>query len=252
MQLYSWNVNGLRACLEKGFCDFLQQEAPDVLCLQETKMLPEQWEGQADGYRIYWNSAEKKGYAGTAVFTRREPLQVQYDMNGLDKSREGRCIALEFPGFWLVTVYSPNSQRELVRLPFRMEWEDLLRGYLMELDRKKPVVLCGDLNVAHRPIDLKNPKTNRGNAGYSDEERGKFSELLACGFLDSFRTLYPEKTDAYSWWSYKFQSRQKNVGWRIDYFLLSERLRPLLQDSRIHSGIPGSDHCPVSLVLADS
>ena len=166
--------------------------------------------------------------------------------------RDSRCIALEFPGFWLVTVYSPNSQRELVRLPFRMEWEDLLRGYLMELDRKKPVVLCGDLNVAHRPIDLKNPKTNRGNAGYSDEERGKFSELLACGFLDSFRPLYPEKTDAYSWWSYKFQSRQKNVGWRIDYFLLSERLRPLLQDSRIHSGIPGSDHCPVSLVLADS
>ena len=250
MRLYSWNVNGLRACMEKGFPDFLTKEAPDMLCLQETKMMPDQWEGKADGYEIYWNSAEKKGYAGTAVFTRHTPLQVQYDMNGQDTCREGRCLALEYPSFWLVTVYSPNSQSDLVRIQFRMQWEDKLRAYLMELDKTKPVILCGDLNVAHRPIDLKNPKTNRGNAGYSDEERGKFSELLYSGFVDSFRTLHPDVTDAYSWWSYRGQARVKNVGWRIDYFLLSERLQPHLQESLIHADITGSDHCPVSITIS--
>ena len=251
MRSISWNVNGLRACIKKGFYDFLASAGADVICLQETKMQPGQAEIDTPGYLQYWNSAEKKGYSGTAVFTRREPLSVAYDIGDPAHVGEGRSITLEFDDLYLVTVYTPNAQEGLARLPYRMEWEDAFRTYLLSLDAKKPVVVCGDLNVAHEEIDLKNPKTNRGNAGFSDEERAKMTQLLSSGFTDTFRYLYPDTTGAYSWWSYRFRAREKNAGWRIDYFLVSDRLRPRIQEASILSDVQGSDHCPVSLLLAD-
>lgn len=249
MKFISWNVNGLRACIKKGFYDFLAASDADIICLQETKMQPGQAEIATPGYLQYWNSAEKKGYSGTAVFTRKEPLSVAYDIGDPVHVGEGRAITLEFEDLYLVTVYTPNSQEGLVRLPYRMEWEDAFRAYLLTLDAKKPVVVCGDLNVAHQEIDLKNPKTNRGSAGFSDEERAKMSQLLSSGFTDTFRYLHPDATGAYSWWSYRFKAREKNAGWRIDYFLVSERLRDRLEDAKIHTEIFGSDHCPVELDL---
>ena len=252
MKLVSWNVNGLRACLKKGFIESVTALGPDVICLQETKMERGQAQVELPGYHEYWNSAEKKGYSGTAVFTRQEPLSVSYGMDIERHDREGRLITLEYPGFWLVDCYTPNAQDGLARIDYRMEWEDDLRDYLMSLDRTKPVVYCGDLNVAHEEIDLKNPKTNRGNAGFSDEERAKMTELLAAGFTDTFRYLNPDLTGAYSWWSYRFKAREKNAGWRIDYFLVSDRLRPAIEAAQIHSEVLGSDHCPVSLTLADA
>ena len=250
MKFISWNVNGLRACLKKGFLDFYRQEAPDFCCLQETKME----QGQADvelneGVLEFWNSAEKKGYSGTAVFTPHQPVAVAY---GMDKDRhdhEGRLITLEYEGFYLVCCYTPNSQDGLKRLDYRMTWEDAFRAHLQALDEKKPVVLCGDLNVAHKEIDLKNPKTNRRNPGFTDEERGKMTALLGAGFTDTFRAKYPDLEGAYSWWSYRFHAREKNVGWRIDYFIVSDRLAPHIQEAAIHSEIFGSDHCPVELQL---
>lgn len=249
MKFISWNVNGLRACIKKGFYDFLAASDADIICLQETKMQPGQAEITTPGYLQYWNSAEKKGYSGTAVFTRKEPLSVAYDIGDPVHVGEGRAITLEFEDLYLVTVYTPNSQEGLVRLPYRMEWEDAFRAYLLTLDAKKPVVVCGDLNVAHQEIDLKNPKTNRGNAGFSDEERAKMSQLLSSGFTDTFRYLHPDATGAYSWWSYRFKAREKNAGWRIDYFLVSDRLQPRIQEAAILSDVQGSDHCPVSLLL---
>ncbi len=248
MKLISWNVNGLRACMGKGFGDFLERESPDVICLQETKMQKEQADFDFPGYFEYWNSAvTRKGYSGTAVFSKTEPLSVSCGI-GLEKfDGEGRVITAEYPEFILVTVYTPNAQRELTRIDYRMAFEDAFRAYLSRLREKKPVIVCGDMNVAHRPIDLKNPKNNIGNAGYSYEERGKFSELLASGFVDTFRYFYPEKAGAYSWWSYMYNSRQNNAGWRIDYFLADERLLPRLEDSRILDAVEGSDHCPVEL-----
>ncbi len=250
MKLISWNVNGLRACLSKGFLDFFNQEQPDVFCVQETKMQEGQAEINLDGYHQFWNSAEKKGYSGTAIFTRIEPISVQNDFNIDAHSHEGRTITLEFDNFYLVNCYTPNAQQELARLPYRMEWENDFREYLKKLAERKPVILCGDLNVAHQEIDLKNPKNNHKNPGFSDEERGKMTELLASGFTDSFRYLYPDKTDAYSWWSYRFRAREKNIGWRIDYFIVSDELQSQIQDSLIYSDIYGSDHCPVGLVLS--
>ena len=251
MKFISWNVNGLRACVQKGFYDYFQSAEADVFCLQETKMQPGQAQIETPGYLQFWNSAEKKGYSGTAVFTRREPLAVTYDIGDSAHVGEGRAITLEFPELYLVTVYTPNSQEGLARLPYRMEWEDAFRAYLKGLDEKKPVVVCGDMNVAHEEIDLKNPKTNRGNAGFSDEERAKMTELLGSGFTDTFRYLYPDLTGAYSWWSYRFKAREKNAGWRIDYFLVSDRLRDQIRAAEIHSDVLGSDHCPVSLVLEE-
>ena len=249
MKLISWNVNGLRACMGKGFADFLKWESPDVLCLQETKMQREQLEEEFEGYLSYWNSAQRKGYSGTAVLTRQEPVSVLYDIEAPEHVGEGRSITLEFPSFYLVNVYTPNAQRELARIEYRMAWDDAFRVYVSRLDTKKPVVICGDMNVAHRPIDLKNPKSNMGNAGFSDEERGKFTELLACGFVDSFRLLYPDREGAYSWWSYMYNARQNNAGWRIDYFLTSCRLQDRIRESSILSHVEGSDHCPVALEL---
>ena len=249
MKFISWNVNGLRACVQKGFYDYFQASDADVFCLQETKMQPGQAEIETPGYLQFWNSAEKKGYSGTAVFTRKEPLAVTYDIGDPAHVGEGRAITLEFPELYLVTVYTPNSKDGLARLPYRMEWEDAFRAYLKGLDEKKPVVVCGDLNVAHEEIDLKNPKTNRGNAGFSDEERAKMTELLAAGFTDTFRYLYPERRDAYSWWSFRAAARERNVGWRIDYFICSDRLRGRIADARIYPEIMGSDHCPVGLEL---
>ena len=246
MKLISWNVNGLRACLTKGFLDFFGEADADIFCIQETKMQEGQAELTLDGYHQFWHSAEKKGYSGTAVFTKKEPLSVQYGINGKHND-EGRVITLEFEDFYLVNCYTPNAQQELKRLSYRMEFEDDFRVYLSGLD--KPVVLCGDLNVAHQEIDLKNPKTNRGNAGFSDEERGKMTELLSAGFSDTFRVLYPDKTDAYSWWSYRFQARAKNVGWRIDYFIVSDSIVPKVSDSVIYPEIMGSDHCPVGIFI---
>ena len=251
MRAISWNVNGLRACIKKGFYDFLASAGADVICLQETKMQPGQAEIDTPGYLQYWNSAEKKGYSGTAVFTRREPLSVAYDIGDPAHVGEGRSITLEFDDLYLVTVYTPNAQEGLARLPYRMEWEDAFRAYLQGLDARKPVVVCGDMNVAHEEIDLKNPKTNRGNAGFSDEERAKMTQLLSAGFTDTFRYLYPDLTGAYSWWSYRFKAREKNAGWRIDYFLVSDRLRGQIERAEIFSDIQGSDHCPVGLVLSD-
>ena len=248
MKLISWNVNGLRACQGKGFSEVFRQLDADVFCLQETKMQQGQLDLQFEGYESFWNYAEKKGYSGTAVFTRQQPLGVRYGIGIDEHDHEGRVITLEMPQLFLVTCYTPNSQDGLRRLEYRMAWEDAFRDYLRGLDEKKPVVVCGDLNVAHEEIDLKNPKSNRQNAGFTDQERQKFSDLLAAGFVDTFRSLYPDRVE-YSWWSYRFQARQKNAGWRIDYFLASERLRPLIADAAIHTGITGSDHCPVELTL---
>ena len=247
MKLISWNVNGLRACVGKGFLDFFHAIDADFFCLQETKMQAGQLELELPGYHQYWNSAEKKGYSGTAVFSRVEPLQVTYGLPQDEHNHEGRVITLELEQFYLVTVYTPNSQDELARLDYRMQWEDDFRAYLLELDRKKPVIVCGDMNVAHEEIDLKNPKTNIGNPGFSYEERGKFTELLEAGFTDSFRYLYPDRTDAYSWWSYRAAARERNVGWRIDYFVVSDRLRENIKDAYILPEVMGSDHCPVGL-----
>ena len=249
MKLISWNVNGLRACLGKGFLDFWKQADADVLCLQETKMQ----EGQADldlpGYTQYWNSAEKKGYSGTAVFTRLPVVSVAYGLVIPEHDTEGRVITIEFESFILVNVYTPNSQRDLVRIDYRMAWEDAFRAHLCALKEKKPVVVCGDMNVARWEIDLKNPKSNRGNAGFSDQERAKMEELLQSGFVDSFRHLYPEMTGAYTWWSYKYNSRANNTGWRIDYFLTSQDLADHIEDSLIYPEVSGSDHCPIGLLL---
>ena len=249
MKLVSWNVNGLRACLKKGFLEHFSALDADVFCLQETKMQPGQADLDLPGYQEFWNSAEKKGYSGTAVFTRVPPLSVSYDIDDPDHVGEGRSITVEFEDFYLVTVYTPNAQDGLKRLDYRMAWEDGFRDYLLTLDQKKPVVVCGDLNVAHQEIDLKNPKSNRGNPGFSDQEREKFSQLLASGFTDTFRWLHPDLTGAYSWWSYRFHARENNAGWRIDYFLTSDRLRPRIEDASIHADMDGSDHCPVSLLL---
>jgi exodeoxyribonuclease-3 len=247
MKLVSWNVNGLRACMTKGFEDFFKEVEADVFCIQETKMQREQADFIFEGYEQYWNSAVKKGYSGTAVFTKIKPISAAYDL-GMDKHNdEGRAITLEFEQFYLVTAYTPNAQRELARLDYRMEWEEDFRAYLLRLEEKKPVILCGDLNVAHKEIDLKNPKSNVGNAGFSKEEREKMTELLESGYVDSYRHLYPDVIGAYTWWSYMFHAREKNVGWRIDYFIVSEKLKDQIQDSVIHNDTLGSDHCPVEL-----
>ena len=249
MKLISWNVNGLRAVLGKGFLDYVAQESPDVLCRQETKLQPEQAVFDLPGYHRFFNSADKKGYSGTAILTRTEPLSVTYDFGGDEHRHEGRIITAEFPQFYLVCCYTPNSQDGLKRLDYRMRWEDDLRDYLRELDQTKPVVYCGDLNVAHREIDLKNPKTNRQNPGFSDEEREKMTRLLEAGFVDTFRYINGDVTDRYSWWSYRFHAREKNVGWRIDYFIVSQRLADKVKAADIRSEIYGSDHCPVLLEL---
>ncbi len=246
MKFISWNVNGFRACLNKGFEEFFNEQNADFFCIQETKMQPDQADFKPDGYYQYWYSAEKKGYSGTAIFTKHEPISVWYGLDIEKHDHEGRAITLEYENFYLLCVYTPNSQRELARLQYRMEWEDALREYIKSLDTTKPVIYCGDLNVAHEEIDLKNPKTNHHSAGFTDEERGKFTELLNAGFKDTFRTLYPEKIE-YSWWSYMFQARAKNVGWRIDYFVVSDRLMPKVKDSKIYTEIMGSDHCPVGI-----
>ena len=251
MKFVSWNVNGLRACLNKGFLDYFREADGDVFCLQETKMQPGQVELDLPGYEQYWNSAEKKGYSGTAVFSRVKPLSVSRDIGDPAHVGEGRSITLEFPDLYLVTCYTPNAQEGLARIDYRMAWEDAFRAYLKRLDADKPVVVCGDLNVAHEEIDLKNPKTNRGNAGFSDQERGKMTELLAAGFTDTFRYFHPDLAGAYTWWSYRFRAREKNAGWRIDYFLTSNRLQDRLVSSEIRSDIFGSDHCPVELVLRE-
>ena len=248
MKLISWNVNGFRAVLEKGFADFFASADADILCLQETKMQPGQAVFDTPGYHQYWYSAEKKGYSGTAVFTKVEPISVRYGIGIPEHDTEGRAITLEFEEFYLLCVYTPNAQRELARLDYRMMWEDALRAYILELDAKKPVIYCGDLNVAHQEIDLKNPKTNHHSAGFSDEERGKFTELLQSGFTDTFRALYPDRVQ-YSWWSYMMKAREKNVGWRIDYFVVSDRLFPKVKDSFILGDVMGSDHCPVGIVV---
>ena len=249
MKLISWNVNGLRACLQKGFLDFCAQTDADIYCLQETKLQAGQAEVDLPGYHMYWNYADKKGYSGTAVFTRQEPLSVTYGFGDDLHRHEGRVITAEYPDFYLVCCYTPNAQDGLKRIDYRMQWEDDFRAYLLELDEKKPVVLCGDLNVAHQEIDLKNPGPNRGNAGFSDEERGKMTELLSAGFVDTFRHLYPDRTGAYSWWSYRFNARKNNAGWRIDYFIVSRRLTDRVAAAEILSDVYGSDHCPVLLEL---
>ena len=249
MKLISWNVNGLRACLNKGFHDFFVNVNADIFCVQETKMQQEQSELVLPGYHEYWNSAVKKGYSGTVIFTRFKPLAVTYGMKISEHDQEGRMITLEFADFQLVNVYAPNSQRELARLNYRMKWEDDFNTYLTQLDKGKPVIICGDLNVAHQEIDIKNPKTNRRNAGFTDEERNKMTLLLQAGFTDSFRILYPDKQDAYSWWSYMMNARARNIGWRIDYFLVSMRLTNSIKEASIYADIMGSDHCPVGLEL---
>ena len=249
MKFVSWNVNGLRACLKKGFVDSVLALDADFICLQETKMERSQGPVELPGYHQFWNSADKKGYSGTAVFARQKPVSVSYGMD-LDKhDHEGRLITLEYPEFWLVDCYTPNAQNELARIGYRMEWEDDLLDYLKNLDRTKPVIYCGDLNVAHEEIDLKNPKTNRGNAGFSDQERAAMTRLLVSGFTDTFRLLHPEEEGAYSWWSYRFHAREKNAGWRIDYFIISDRWKERVEEATIHPDIQGSDHCPVSLIL---
>ena len=242
MKLISWNVNGLRACVKKGFIEYFQEADADIFCIQETKLQEGQIELELPGYHQFWNYAQKKGYSGTAVFTKQEPSAVQYGIGVPEHDTEGRVITLEYEDFYLVTVYTPNAQRELTRLAYRMEWEDAFRNYLQTLEKTKPVIVCGDMNVAHKEIDLKNPKTNHKNAGFTDEERGKFTELLETGMIDTFRHFY-------SWWSYRFSAREKNAGWRIDYFLVSEALKNALEDAAIHTDIMGSDHCPVELRL---
>ena len=248
MKFISWNVNGLRACVQKGFLDFFKEIDADFFCLQETKLQEGQISLELDVYHQYWNYAEKKGYSGTAIFTKHEPISVSYGIGIEEHDHEGRVITLEYPDFYMVTCYTPNSQNELARLSYRMTWEDAFRSYLLELDAKKPVILCGDLNVAHKEIDLKNPKTNRMNAGFTDEEREKMTILLASGFTDTFRHFYPDMEQIYSWWSYRFQAREKNAGWRIDYFITSSSMDEKLVDAKIHTNIFGSDHCPVELV----
>ncbi len=249
MKLISWNVNGLRAAVTKGFMDSFEALDADIFCLQETKLQPHQIELELPGYEQYWNSAVKKGYSGTAVFTKQKPISVTNGIGIEEHDQEGRVITAEYDNFYLVTCYTPNSQRELARLEYRMTWEDAFRDYLLGLDSKKPVILCGDLNVAHEEIDLKNPKTNRKNAGFTDDERQKMTELLGTGFTDSFRYLYPDKTDAYSWWSYMGKARERNVGWRIDYFIVSNRIADKIVEAKIHADIMGSDHCPVELEI---
>ncbi len=249
MKLISWNVNGLRACVQKGFVDFFNEIDADVFCIQESKLQAGQIDFAPEGYHCYWNYAEKKGYSGTAMFTKAEPLSVTYGIGIEEHDHEGRVITAEFPDFYVITCYTPNSQNELQRLDYRMTWEDAFRAYLKELEKTKPVILCGDLNVAHEEIDLKNPKTNRKNAGFTDEERGKMTELLDSGFTDTFRYFYPDVTERYSWWSYRFRAREKNAGWRIDYFIVSESLNDRLVSADIHHDIMGSDHCPVELVI---
>ncbi|EHY0681148.1 exodeoxyribonuclease III [Listeria monocytogenes] len=249
MKLISWNVNGLRAAVKKGFLEYFEEVDADIFCLQETKLQEGQIELDLPAYKDYWNYAVKKGYSGTAIFTKVEPLSVQYGLGVPEHDTEGRVITLEFEEFFMVTVYTPNSQAELKRLDYRLTFEDAILEYVKNLDKTKPVVLCGDLNVAHEEIDLKNPKTNRKNAGFSDEERAKFSAFLDAGFIDSFRYFYPDLTDAYSWWSYRMNARARNTGWRIDYFVVSERLKDKLVDAKIHADVLGSDHCPVELEL---
>ena len=249
MKLISWNVNGLRACVQKGFLDIFKELNADMFCIQESKLQEGQISLELEGYHQYWNYAIKKGYSGTAIFTRREPMSVAYGIGIEEHDQEGRVITLEFAEFYLVTVYTPNSQSELARLDYRMRWEDAFLSYLKGLEEKKPIVFCGDLNVAHKEIDLKNPKTNRKNAGFTDEERAKMTELLNAGFVDTFRYKYPEVEGKYSWWSYMFHAREKNAGWRIDYFIVSENLKDRIEDAKILDDIYGSDHCPVELDL---
>lgn len=247
MKLISWNVNGLRACVQKGFLDFFKEVDADIFCIQESKLQEGQISLELEGYHQYWNYAVKKGYSGTAIFTRVEPLSVSYGIGIAEHDQEGRVITLEFESFYMVTVYTPNSQSELTRLDYRMRWEEAFLSYLKGLEKKKPIIFCGDLNVAHKEIDLKNPKTNRKNAGFTDEERNKFSVLLENGFVDTYRYFYPDQEGVYSWWSYRFQARKKNAGWRIDYFCVSECLKEKLRDAKIHTEVLGSDHCPVEL-----
>ena len=249
MKLISWNVNGIRACVGKNFMEFFNEVDADIFCLQETKLQENQIDLQLEGYYQYWNYAKKKGYSGTAIFTKKEPLNVIYGMGIEEHDQEGRLITLEFEDVYMVTVYTPNSQSELKRLNYRMKWEDDFKKYLKELDKKKPVIVCGDLNVAHKEIDLKNPKTNRKNAGFTDEERNKFTELLNAGFIDTFRYFYPTEENIYSWWSYRFKAREKNAGWRIDYFCVSEKMKDRLESAKIHTEVLGSDHCPVELII---
>ena len=246
-KMISWNVNGLRACLGKGFLEYLKESDADIFCIQESKLQEGQVELELPGYHQYWNYAEKKGYSGTAMFTKEEPVSVAYGLGIEEHDHEGRVITAEFPEYYVVTCYTPNSQDGLKRLDYRMQWEDAFRAYLKALETKKPVIFCGDLNVAHQEIDLKNPKTNRKNAGFSDEERAKFTELLGTGFIDTFRYFYPDQEGIYSWWSYRFSARAKNAGWRIDYFCVSESLKDRLVDAKIHTEVMGSDHCPVEL-----
>lgn len=249
MKCISWNVNGIRACINKGFNDFFEVIDADIFCIQETKCQPDQIDLQFEGYTTYLNSAEKKGYSGTAILTKQKPLKVAYGIGIEEHDKEGRVITLEFEKFYMVNIYTPNSKRELERLEYRQIWEDEIRKYLLELDSKKPVIMCGDLNVAHEEIDLKNPKTNRGNAGFTDEERRKMTELLQAGFTDTFRNKYPDKTDAYTWWSYMGKAREKNVGWRIDYFIVSDSIKEKIKDAKIYPEVLGSDHCPIELEI---
>ena len=251
MKLVSWNVNGIRACVQKGFMDFFNKEDADIFCIQESKMQEGQLELDMPGYYQYWNYAERKGYSGTAIFTKKEPISVQYGIGIDEHDHEGRVITLEYETFYMVTVYTPNSQTELARLDYRMRWEDDFRHYLKELDKVKPVIVCGDMNVAHEEIDLKNPKTNRNNAGFTDDERNKFTELIEAGFTDTFRDKYPTLEGIYSWWSYRFNARKNNAGWRIDYFLVSDRIKDNVADSLIRTNIMGSDHCPVEIIIKD-
>jgi len=248
-KLISWNVNGLRACVKKGFEEYFKEADADIFCIQESKLQEGQIDLYLEGYKAYWNYAEKKGYSGTAVFTKEEPINVKIGMGIQEHDTEGRVITLEFQEFYLVNVYTPNSKQGLERIDYRMVWEDVFRDYLKSLEENKPVIVCGDLNVAHNEIDLKNPKSNRKNAGFSDEERSKIGQLLDAGFIDTYRYLYPDKEDAYSWWSYRFNARANNAGWRIDYFLISESLKDKLKDSKIHMEVIGSDHCPVELMI---
>ena len=249
MKLVSWNVNGIRACVGKGFLEYFKEVDADIFCIQESKLQEGQIDLDLDGYHQYWNYAVKKGYSGTAVFTRKEPLSVQYGIGIEEHDQEGRVITLEFEEFYLITVYTPNSKRELERLDYRMVWEEAFKNHLKKLDANKPLIICGDLNVAHKEIDLKNPSTNRRNAGFTDEERDKMTKLLDAGFIDTYRYLYPDEVDAYTWWSYMGRARERNTGWRIDYFVVSERLKDKLEDAQIHANIMGSDHCPVVLEI---
>lgn len=249
MKLISWNVNGIRACVTKGFLEYFNEMDADIFCIQESKLQEGQINLELEGYYQYWNYAQKKGYSGTAIFTKEKPLNVTYGLGIEEHDKEGRVITLEFENFYMITVYTPNSKNELARLDYRMVWEDAFKEYLKVLDEKKPVIVCGDLNVAHKEIDLKNPKTNLRNAGFTEEERSKFTELLNSGFVDTFRYFYPDEVGAYSWWSYRFNARAKNAGWRIDYFLVSDSIKDKLEDAKIHSEVLGSDHCPVELKI---